>query len=318
MLQWGGIGLLGGLLACGDAYDPYATTASTPGYPTTYPQDEPTTYPPQNPTTAANDPTTGQVCSGTDEPCEQDADCCDDICLPSGLCGRFADGELCGKHEECESNFCSSKGVCGCLAAGLCCEDGPGDCCGACNANNTCEADTDCGESGTYCGIFFGASCCPGYYCDFSFFGSYCKKDSNPPPEPPDPCKEPETGSGTDTDDTTATTQVDTDTTGDPSTSSGSTGSSTTDPMPDLPPPDPVCGDGMLAGDEVCDGLALGAGQCTDFPGFAGGTLACAADCTYDTGGCCKATTQPCAADSECCPGTACKFDLLMLKNVCK
>ena len=75
---------------------------------------------------------------------------------------------------------------------------------------------------------------------------------------------------------------------------------------------------GVIDGAEVCDGQELGAGQCTDFPGLGGGSLACTADCTLDTSGCCKSAQQPCMTDGECCPGTACKFDLLMAKKVCK
>jgi len=53
-------------------------------------------------------------------------------------------------------------------------------------------------------------------------------------------------------------------------------------------------------------------------PSTGANATTCTLDRTHDTGDCCKATNQPCAADSECCPGAACKFDLLMLKNVCK
>lgn len=321
MLRWCGVGIVGGLLACGEFFDPPETTSYEPSSPTTAQSSDPTTNQPSY-------PTTGSACSGTDDPCDEDADCCDDICLPSGVCGRFPDGEPCGKNEECEGNFCNSMGICGCLAAGVCCEDGPGDCCGTCNPNHTCEADKDCGVSGTYCGIFLGDSCCPGYYCDFSFFGSYCKKSSNPPPEPPDACNDPGTGTETDAASTTNTsTTAETDTTAETGTTTGSgttteTGTTTqadteTATTAD-PPPDPVCGDGEIDDAEVCDGQELGDGLCTDFPGFGGGTLACTADCTYDTGGCCKAMKQPCAANSECCAGTTCKFDLLMAKNVCK
>lgn len=58
-------------------------------------------------------------------------------------------------------------------------------------------------------------------------------------------------------------------------------------PSPDL------CGNGTLDAGEQCDGTNLGGGTCLSL-GFAGGTLACAPDCTYDTSNC----TQP-----ECSPG---------------
>ena len=46
------------------------------------------------------------------------------------------------------------------------------------------------------------------------------------------------------------------------------------------------CGDGVIdASGELCDGADLGGDTCTTL-GFAGGTLACAAACTFDTRGC--------------------------------
>lgn len=295
-LRWCGFGILGVLLACNE-FGVIPETSSA-------------TYDPTNPTTLP--PTTGPGCSNTGETCEADSDCCyDDICLPSGVCGRIADGEPCTSNEQCASDFCSSTGICGCIADGLSCEGAAGDCCGGCDAQNICYEDaSDCGGSGTYCGIFGGSSCCHGYYCDLSFFGSYCEKSPDPPPDPdPDSDSAADSTTNTTSDTTTGTTtNTTTATETDPSTG----------PPPDLPPPDPECGDGEVNGDEVCDGQDLGAGQCVDFAGFGGGALACTPGCTYDTSGCCNATNQPCAADSECCPGTACKFDVLMLKNVCK
>jgi hypothetical protein len=48
-----------------------------------------------------------------------------------------------------------------------------------------------------------------------------------------------------------------------------------------------VCGNGVVDGDEVCDGDDLAGQACTDVPGFLGGTLACAADCaSFDTAQC--------------------------------
>jgi len=55
----------------------------------------------------------------------------------------------------------------------------------------------------------------------------------------------------------------------------------------------PSCGDDLVEGTEVCDGTDLAGEDCVS-QGFAGGTLACAADCSgFDTSGC----TQP----SDCC-----------------
>lgn len=49
-----------------------------------------------------------------------------------------------------------------------------------------------------------------------------------------------------------------------------------------------VCGDATIGDGEACDGAELGGADCTTIGmGFAGGTLACAADtCQYDTSGC--------------------------------
>src|SRR5690606_30232147 len=39
--------------------------------------------------------------------------------------------------------------------------------------------------------------------------------------------------------------------------------------------PGPVCGDGVIEGDEECDGTNLAGKSCVDFEGFLGGTLGC-------------------------------------------
>lgn len=56
----------------------------------------------------------------------------------------------------------------------------------------------------------------------------------------------------------------------------------------------PACGDEMREGDEVCDGADLGDQSCATIPGFTGGMLRCAADCTaVDTSMC---TADPAGA----------------------
>jgi hypothetical protein len=50
------------------------------------------------------------------------------------------------------------------------------------------------------------------------------------------------------------------------------------------------CGDGRVSAGETCDGSALGSGTCTT-EGFDTGTLACDANCQYDTAGCANFTT---------------------------
>ena len=47
----------------------------------------------------------------------------------------------------------------------------------------------------------------------------------------------------------------------------------------------PECGNGLVEGNESCDGTDLDNQTCQDL-GFAGGTLACAPDCSFDTNGC--------------------------------
>jgi hypothetical protein len=57
---------------------------------------------------------------------------------------------------------------------------------------------------------------------------------------------------------------------------------------------DPVCGDGIVEGDEVCDGDDLGGQTCVGV-GFDGGSLACLGDCSgFDTSSC---TTDPFCGD---------------------
>jgi len=47
------------------------------------------------------------------------------------------------------------------------------------------------------------------------------------------------------------------------------------------------CGNGVIEGDEDCDGAELGGADCTTIGGgFTSGTLACASDCTFDTAQC--------------------------------
>lgn len=46
-----------------------------------------------------------------------------------------------------------------------------------------------------------------------------------------------------------------------------------------------VCGDGIISGDEECDGTNLGGQTCQSL-GYYGGTLSCKADCTFNTSGC--------------------------------
>jgi hypothetical protein len=64
----------------------------------------------------------------------------------------------------------------------------------------------------------------------------------------------------------------------------------------------PMCGDGNIDDQEVCDGDQLGGKKCTDFGTmYGGGTLMCFDNCTFDTSGCCKVKDQACLMPEECC-----------------
>lgn len=66
-----------------------------------------------------------------------------------------------------------------------------------------------------------------------------------------------------------------------------------------------TCGDGVMDEDagEACDGQDLDGEDC-ESEGFAGGALACAADCTFDHSGCvaeCVEEGDPCDGPEDCC-----------------
>ncbi|MDY0001762.1 MAG: DUF4215 domain-containing protein [Polyangia bacterium] len=63
------------------------------------------------------------------------------------------------------------------------------------------------------------------------------------------------------------------------------------------------CGNGVIDGDEECDGADLGGTYCSDL-GFSGGTLACGVDCKFDKTACEASTCGNGALDSgEACDG---------------
>jgi hypothetical protein len=87
----------------------------------------------------------------------------------------------------------------------------------------------------------------------------------------------------------TSTTGVDSSTSGEPgSSTSGEPGSSSSgDPGSSSSSGGPACGNGLQEPGEDCDGADLAGLDCVALGGgFAGGTLACAADCTFDASGC--------------------------------
>lgn len=75
------------------------------------------------------------------------------------------------------------------------------------------------------------------------------------------------------------------------------------------------CGDGVIGGDELCDGDSNGA-ACSDAGYLGGGTIACASDCTFDTSMCngpiCGVQDDGvgmCPAECSSCAGGVCIFD---------
>ncbi len=73
----------------------------------------------------------------------------------------------------------------------------------------------------------------------------------------------------------------------------------------------PICGDGEINGGEVCDGANLNGNNCTNFPPWTGGALACGDDClSYDLTGCCLGEGSACEVlDDNCCAGFSCGLD---------
>jgi hypothetical protein len=69
------------------------------------------------------------------------------------------------------------------------------------------------------------------------------------------------------------------------------------------------CGNGMLNAGEACDGELLGEQDCVSIAqGFTGGTLACAADCSFDTSAC---TSPPNCGNGSLNAGEECDGNLL-------
>lgn len=77
-----------------------------------------------------------------------------------------------------------------------------------------------------------------------------------------------------------------------------------------------ICGDGIIQGNEDCDGTDVGDAVCTDLGSFIGGELGCNA-CAYDTTNCegCHTVNEPCETVDDCCSGLQC--GLLGLTDVC-
>jgi hypothetical protein len=79
---------------------------------------------------------------------------------------------------------------------------------------------------------------------------------------------------------------------------------------------EPVCGDGVANGEEVCDGNDF-AGKTCNTEGFDAGSLTCSDDCSvFDTDECffCAQAGQSCASQA-CCPGSTCTdfgFNILL------
>ncbi len=84
---------------------------------------------------------------------------------------------------------------------------------------------------------------------------------------------------------------------------SGNVTSTSTSTSEETSQPPATCGDGVLEGDERCDGKDLGVMSCADF-GFAQGTLVCDAQCNVITDGC-RSCGDGMLAASELCDGTS-------------
>lgn len=76
------------------------------------------------------------------------------------------------------------------------------------------------------------------------------------------------------------------------------------------------CGDGVIAGDEDCDGALPPGTDCFDAGYLGGGTVACGADCGFDTSGCSgpicgvpDAGVGGCPPGCSSCAGGTCTFD---------
>ena len=65
---------------------------------------------------------------------------------------------------------------------------------------------------------------------------------------------------------------------------------------------DPVCGDGVIGGDEACDGAALGGASCQTL-GHDGGRLVCSDRCTLDTSACHDCGSNHACLGIDCGPG---------------
>lgn len=72
---------------------------------------------------------------------------------------------------------------------------------------------------------------------------------------------------------------------GDGTSSSGEPGSSSSDPSSSTTTGAVMCGDDVQDAGEDCDGIDLAGNDCGSL-GYAGGSLACAADCMFDASGC--------------------------------
>ncbi len=85
---------------------------------------------------------------------------------------------------------------------------------------------------------------------------------------------------------------------------------------PQKPVPEVGCGNGVVDGNDWCDGNDLNGRSCTDFKGFIGGTLKCDSTCQFNTDDCteCNSSTE-CQNRTD--SRTICKNNRCVLPDFC-
>ncbi len=219
--------------------------------------------------------------------------------------GLFCDGtETCDAVNDCQA------GTAQCTGANEACDEAADQCVfSACNNNGICEAGEDCGNCANDCisGTTAGASCGNGV-CEAGDGenATLCPADCNGIVSGK-PANRFSCGFGDSSNNNSVGCSDPRCTTGgyacteepvEPvsyccgdATCSGPEDSSSCSLDCGEPPPEPVCGNGIIETGEICDGAALSGDTCQDL-GYSGGTLACQSDClAYDVSACTGGST---------------------------